>query len=1323
MPIAYDLTQLDPRTFEHMVNALALRVLGSGHTEFGPGPDGGRDGYFHGGAPYPSESEQWSGVWYVQSKFHQPHLSKDPQKWLLEQIENELKAFQDPASKRRWPDIWIVATNIDPSGTPMTGSFDRAKEMVGKARPELGNRFHIWGGGKILNLLADWPNVTTYYGHFLTPGHILTAMYEHLKDDKAEIETVLRHLIIRQFEDHKHTKLEQAGSDADSRPGIHQLFIDVPFSSTRHGYHSYVVQNLMAASSKCHRFDPDQPDSEPWRQWRRHPRRARVHFVRGGPGQGKSTVGQYFCQIQRAALILAADAPLVTPATKTLAKEVRKVVQENDQWPNQPRIPVYVELKDFAQWIGRKDTNQARGVLTYVAEKLAAGVEQQVNAGTLKRALGCRSWFFLFDGLDEVPQDVKDLVAREVRHFVDEVAINVGSDILTVCTSRPQGYAGQFDDLDGPTLDLTPLSAVQALACARPVLVFGRSPNEAAKSLQILESAMQSRAVVELMTTPLQAHIMAVVVRDGGRPPERRWQLYNNFYDVIKRREANRDLPDERLSRLLREDSQLLKTVHSRLGYVLHSRAETSAGAQTNLSRAEFKTLVFRAVRDMLEGDVTEKVAVLMEATVDRLVLVSTPDDGQHVRFDIRPLQEFFAAEYLYEQVDAEELRRRLDLIAGDAHWREVTHFLLSALVENGRRTELSVAVEVLHFLNDGATEGQERILLRQLCKGGILAARLLQEGVLEQDKRVRQEFRHALQPLLGVSHESPLDFLIQVHQPNSLLWLRSFLMDHLIECDASEHYGALYIMMHTTRSDNADAGMAKARILSASPALRGRLLEHGFDSVLYRLDTKLDEWTLDLIVSLLCVNDWWKMGVTPLHVALRLLVQHMDDTIRALEKTGRSSQFLFVTRNLLHPRETQYELQTDYGMFKEVCVRDDWTGSFVDPTLATEGEDGGGDVAGFFALAEAVMGFGCSRSHQYLVRVLEVTRHDMDFVSVLPDWLCAQIPYLEEHDFDHVCGLLRGTDTERFARDLARRAIDGIPLKRRKFFREWESGVFRTKPLDAKYLDSLIQDHPVIAVSFDMEKEFGNLDSRTKWVTETDYVSKIVDAFLAKPKELLSVPWIWGKLFTPVTDKSQSLRDALVQEATRTHVDERSFYSPDFAAFRLDLPKESVLLPYFLQGFLGMLRMWSKGRPEKATFEAITSKARDTFPSVSYLHEVASSTDNSLAVRCAAVLVAYLVDEDSKSLYEFISLLQAAYVSGTTQWLVSAVANELLLFDSDKDPYLRAVVAALLSSSRDDWNGKRVLQRLLHHWRESSHAPLHEAGNPDGGLLDIGQT
>lgn len=189
-----------------------------------------------------------------------------------------------------------------------------------------------------------------------------------------------------------------------------------------------------------------------------------------------------------------------------------------------------IELKDFAKWFGERAKNEARGILTYFSGKIAQAVEQSVRAATLKRALRERGWFIVFDGLDEVPNDVKDAVAAEVRTFVDEVIIEVNGDILTLCTSRPQGYSGQFSDMDGPVANLTSLPPDIALQCAKPVLTLNRAGEEARKSLEVLKAAIASPSVQELMTTPLQAHIMAVVVRDGGRPPERRWQLFSNFY-------------------------------------------------------------------------------------------------------------------------------------------------------------------------------------------------------------------------------------------------------------------------------------------------------------------------------------------------------------------------------------------------------------------------------------------------------------------------------------------------------------------------------------------------------------------------------------------------------------------------------------------------------------------------------------------------------------------------------------------------------------------------------------------------------------------------
>ena len=73
------------------------------------------------------------------------------------------------------------------------------------------------------------------------------------------------------------------------------------------------------------------------------------------------------------------------------------------------------------------------------------------------------------------------------------------------------------------------------------MISFQRSPEESRRAIQLLEASAHSASIRELLTTPLQAHILAVVVRDGERPPDRRWKLYARFYDVIRRREANRN--------------------------------------------------------------------------------------------------------------------------------------------------------------------------------------------------------------------------------------------------------------------------------------------------------------------------------------------------------------------------------------------------------------------------------------------------------------------------------------------------------------------------------------------------------------------------------------------------------------------------------------------------------------------------------------------------------------------------------------------------------------------------------------------------------------
>lgn len=789
-----ELSRLEPASFEHLVNAIALKVLGTGATGFGPGPDGGRDGWFQGESPYPSAKQKWKGIWYIQAKFHAPNLSKNAQAWLLSQLEAEITAFSKSDSKRKWPTNWILATNVDPSGGAK-GTFERARQLVKAARPALATRFHIWGGRKICDFLSEHRSIAERFGHFLTPGHVISTLYSKLADERADVEDIVRYSIVRGIEEQRHTRLEQAGSAEDRRPGIDELFVDLPYADERCGARGRAVTTLARASARNHRADDDELSGEIWRTWNAHPKRAAVWFVRAGPGRGKSSIGQFFCQVQRAALILQPGGVAVHPAVRSLAKRIHAKATQVGCWPKVPRVPIWVELKSYAAWYGEQKASDPKGVASFICAMLHRDIEAQVRVKTLRKALNELNWVIVFDGLDEVPSDVKDAIASEVVGFVRD--INVSSDVLSICTSRPQGYAGQFDALGGASVDLVDLPPDLALECATKVAVIDRAAADAQRAEALLKSAMASPAVRELLTTPLQAHIMAVLVRNGQRPPERKWDLYHRFYEVIREREANRDLPDPLLRELFQRDTSLIDTVHQRLGFALHTKAERASGADASLTKSEFKTLVRDVVQETRGDGGGPVIDALLAATTERLVLINTPDQGDRVRFDIRAIQEFFAAEFLYVDTPVDMLRERLELIAGDSHWREVVQFVLGALAANKRATEWIVALDVLVSL-DGAGRGtSEKELARRLARGALHGALFFNNGAAETSRKTRDQLRSVMEPLASATDEPMLNVLRRVSAPESRAWILTWAIEQLGRLKANESRGALHILVN----------------------------------------------------------------------------------------------------------------------------------------------------------------------------------------------------------------------------------------------------------------------------------------------------------------------------------------------------------------------------------------------------------------------------------------------------------------------------------------------------------------------------------------------
>ncbi|HGE7133023.1 TPA: NACHT domain-containing NTPase [Citrobacter freundii] len=1323
MADSYDLTQLDSHSFEHLVNFLALKVLGNGVTGFATGADGGRDGYLKGRAPYPTENEAWEGIWFLQSKFHKPHLSKDPQKWLVNEVKKEIEQFETGARQHR-PNIWIIASNIEPSGVPETGAFDKIKKMVSKLDPNI--NIDIWGGRRIIDFLAHHPEAASNYGHFLTPGHIITKLYQDLKRHDKNVKEIINHFIANQFHELSYTKLEQAGSGSDQRPKIYELFRDLPVTSDNKDNHM-IMESLISASKNVQKNSTWNNFGHGWKEWSRNPIRARILLLKGGPGQGKSTVGQYFGQLQRAAYILSDNGPNVTQHLNEIATDLKNQATKEGYWPSVPRIPVSIELKDFANWYSSKSELDARNIVEYLCDKIRIKTSKIVTAEMMHEAFSLSTWFANFDGLDEVPNDLKDQVAEEIITFANELIPQLDADFLILCTTRPQGYSGQFENLYSATVTLTPLPPKIALACASSVVKFNRSEDEASEAIKILEYAMESDQVRELMTTPLQSHIMAVVVRDGGRPPEKRWELFNNFYNVMKKRESQKNFPDIRISALLRDRDQLLKSIHDRLGVCLHTKSENSKGAEATFDKSEFYQLATQTAVMQIDGDTDDVVDTLMEATTERLVFVNTPESSESVRFDIRQLQEFFAAEFIYSAVASTELRRRLEVICGDPHWREVVHFLLSALAHNKILNELTVTVQIIQQLDDDSENHRIKAFKKRMGTGSLLTLRLVEEGVLEQDKRIRHQFNSTLSPLWNNLDQEVLSRIIKIRKEQSRSWLVNHMVETFIDFDYSEHITLGYLLSMMLPSNHIRIEEVKQRLLCAPDYYFTALF------AIYNIDrfdqedmAVCENWFIELICNLV---------MQPSDLKIRTQVQMIDFLVKNI-------QIINNNQNNLIPQELSQILnfldakknRDRHKKFSELKPDDKYCFvSIVSHDINWNSSDKDADVMSIHIseeinslplnLIKAAIRFAQNTSIENYRYILEQLRINDFNDDILPSALKALVPLsFDSMEFaEHVKYLSKLDDSS------LKEIITNGKLGEMKIITTIDFVKLYETSFNANGWVQFCEDYPKLALNL-CSGQFFNLSIIKK--AKSDYTKQFFAPIIKIAKEHTSIfaayPFLWGETFSAYPEHESEIREKLLIAPINKSQTRFNKLTSKTKFIRINTEKEKNFLINFSKALL-QNRIDKYLAPEIHYIPSSEKLEENLLAKIGisneFLISIFTSADETEELRSAAIICfltqhfenkVAIIDEFFIQNYDVVMIHLLKYCD--QEMLIDSLY--VFLYDVPTyDATLMEFVGHLSIITKEDHKSRITLQNIYQRWRERSFAPVQKYNVLDSWL------
>ncbi|WEH18508.1 hypothetical protein [Streptomyces sp. VNUA24] len=796
----YDLSRLGSREFEHLSQALAKRVLGPGVSVFGDGKDGGREASFAGPVPYPHSGQEWDGYGVIQAKFKQrtDGVSSGTE-WLERQIKAEFTAWLDSQSKRgRRPEYVLFTTNVVLSPVPDSGGIARIERLIASYATQLELKgWAVWHFDEICRYLDIHDTVRRAYAGFVTPGDVLSRLLATVTDADAETTELIRAHAGRELLTDQWIRLGQAGASAgNQRLGLGPVAVDLR-AALGHPDHPSVGNSEPSrpkSSSSTHAaayiIDRGNRVLRPSQQEKPDPR----HIVLfGGPGQGKSTLGQLVCQAYRIALLNEGESLLpsqVREVLRTLRQDLTAIGLPS---PKSLRWPIRIVLNDYANAIlGGEDVS----LLRYLARKINHRATETITGAHLKRWLRTWPWIVILDGLDEVASmHTREEMMSRISDFLIE-AHESDADLLVVATTRPQGYQGEFHDGDYETLKLLPMSTKDAslyadrLAHARHL----DDPDMRDTVLQRIATSSRDPGATHLMSTPLQVTIMSLLLEERARMPQNRYELFDAYYDTVYAREVAKP---GGVGQLLAENRRHIDWVHEHVALLLQSRAGQARKMDALLEEDDLRQRIRQRLLEETEDPLrAESLAErLLSAATDRLVLLVAPDAG-YIGFEIRSLQELMAARALISGPE-NDIVPRMESLATDSSWRNTWMLAVAGLFTHRPhlRGDLLNALRQL--------DSRDTVTMT-LLPGAQLALDLLDDDVTRQHPRFHNLLVQHATALIGQG-------------PRGDLFINGFAE---ILARAAEHHDQARAMIEYAIKDALSA--RDARLLTALQILTG---------------------------------------------------------------------------------------------------------------------------------------------------------------------------------------------------------------------------------------------------------------------------------------------------------------------------------------------------------------------------------------------------------------------------------------------------------------------------------------------------------------------
>jgi hypothetical protein len=733
----YPFENLNDESFQEFAQSLLLHEFPDTKCFPVGQPDGGRDAIrvFNNA----DRSTKRHVNWIYQVKFVRDPSIPDSNQWAEDIISKELDKIKELIN--RGCSKYILITNARGSSHLDVGAIDKLQNLL-SSKISIPIEI-IWRHDLCRRLDNAWNLKWTYPCLFQGSDFLRLVFEATSQTDWERRYNAIRAFLRDQFEEDSEVRFKQI----DLRTALLDLYVDVPIipaSNSSQSYRRFKIEKLAycyeqllaqkSASGKADIGDGEFRQDAMQSHYREGQTLDAAEFlfssltqklvpalvIEGAPGQGKSTIAQYICQVYRSRFLAS--------ATNT-ELAYRK--------SNSLRLPIKIDLRDYAIWLSKKNPfdkkssdpipNWDRSIESFIAALIRHhsggfyfAVDDFVSIAKYSALL------LVCDGLDEVADiDLREQIVNEISRGYSRLSQNSAS-VQVIVTSRPAAFvnAPVLPKEHFEKLILAPLSNLHIKKYVdRWQIAKGLGSHDKAQLNNIIERRLDEPHLRELARNPMQLAILLNLMHTRGASlPDKRTALYDSYVDLFFDRESEK-------SEIVREYRQLLVNIHRFLAWKIHTSSE--AGDSTGrVSDTQMKSWLGVYLEE--KGYELSLLNKLFQGMVERVVAIVSRVEGTY-EFEVQPLREYFTARFLYEtapysppgQERTGTKSDRFYAIARNFYWLNVTRFFAGCFSEG----ELLALIEKLEEL----TQDKE---YKFLSHSRLLAFTLLSDWVFTQHPR-----------------------------------------------------------------------------------------------------------------------------------------------------------------------------------------------------------------------------------------------------------------------------------------------------------------------------------------------------------------------------------------------------------------------------------------------------------------------------------------------------------------------------------------------------------------------------------------------------------